>query len=65
MVLLMQRAAKEILYSEASSSRVNNQRHADGSSVEVQIRWQRWQYIAVAAYLALLALWLYTLKKTR
>ncbi|MBR0160040.1 MAG: glycoside hydrolase family 3 protein [Oscillospiraceae bacterium] len=65
MVLLMQRAAKEILYSEASSSRVNNQRHADGSSVEVQIRWQRWQYIAVTAYLALLALWLYTRKKAR
>ena len=50
-IRLMQKAAKDILYAEATSSRVNNQRYEDGSSVKVHEGWQRWQWIALAVYL--------------
>lgn len=65
MILLMQRAAKDILYAEAGSSRVNNQRHADGSSVTVRIRWQAWQYYTLAAYALLAAVWLFVFLRIR
>ncbi len=66
MILLMQRAAKDILYAEAGSSRVNNQRHADGTSVTVKAgTWQRWQYVAAAVYACLLAAYLTVLFRRR
>ncbi len=65
MILLMQRAAKDILYAEAGSSRVNNQRHADGSSVSVRLRWQTWQYFALSAYVLLASVWLVLLFRMR
>ena len=68
MILLMQRAAKDILYAEAGSFRVNNQRHSDGSSVSVSIRWQTWQYAALTAYVLLAAVWFlvfFRLRKSR
>ena len=52
---LMQKAAKDILYAEATSSRVNNQRYADGTSVIVKERWQNWQWMALAVYLLAVA----------
>lgn len=39
----MQKAAKDILYAEASSSRVNNQRHEDGGSVTVHETMPKWK----------------------
>ena len=39
----MQKAAKEILYAEVSSSRVNNQRYEDGGSVAVRETVPRWK----------------------
>lgn len=39
----MQKAAKDILYAEASSSRVNNQRYEDGESVTVHETMPKWK----------------------
>lgn len=39
----MQKAAKDILYAEASSSRVNNQRYESGGSVTVRETMPRWK----------------------
>ncbi|MBP5154686.1 MAG: glycoside hydrolase family 3 C-terminal domain-containing protein [Lachnospiraceae bacterium] len=56
-IYYMQKAAKEILYAEASSSRVNNQRINDGTSVRVSVRPQRWQWVAGGIYVALAGLY--------
>ena len=59
-VYYMQKAAKDILYAEASSSRVNNQRFADGGSVAVRVAMPKWKialsagWAAMAAVMALL-----------
>ena len=50
----MQKAAKDILYAEASSSRVNNQRYADGSSVTVREAVPGWK-IGLTAVWAVMA----------
>ncbi|MBP5254758.1 MAG: glycoside hydrolase family 3 C-terminal domain-containing protein [Lachnospiraceae bacterium] len=49
-VLRMQKAAKDILYFEASSSRVNNQVRADGGPVRVGQGLQTWQVLWLAGY---------------
>ncbi len=48
----MQKAAKDILYAEASSSRVNNQRYADGTSVTVHESIPRWKLLLTAGWAA-------------
>ena len=65
MILLMQRAAKDILYAEAGSSRVNNQRHPDGSSISIRMPWQRWQYVALTVYVLIVAVWLLVFLRLR
>ena len=50
----MQKAAKDILYAEASSSRVNNQRYEDGRSVAVRETMPKWK-IALSAAWAVMA----------
>ncbi len=54
-IYYMQKAAKHILYAEACSSRVNNQRFADGTSVKVHPHIYTWQW-AVIGLMALVAL---------
>lgn len=46
----MQKAAKDILYAEAGSSRVNNQRGADGASVTVRETLPKWKAALTAAW---------------
>lgn len=47
----MQKAAKDILFAEAHSSRVNNLRYEDGSAVELTFRLPTWKGIVLAVYL--------------
>jgi len=54
-IYYMQKAAKSILYAEAGSSRVNNQRYPNGESVMVREMLQTWQLIATICYLLLAA----------
>ena len=49
-IYYMQKAAKDILYAEASSSRVNNQRFEDGSSVTVRITTPVWKIVLTAVW---------------
>lgn len=44
-IYYMQKAAKDILYAEASSSRVNNQRFENGDSVTVRITMPAWKVV--------------------
>ena len=54
-IYYMQKAAKDIFYAEASSSRINNQRTADGISVTVRRSMPRWK-VALGAVWAVLTL---------
>ena len=51
-IYYMQKAAKDILYAEASSSRINNQRTADGRSVAVRRSMPRWKIALSAVWIA-------------
>lgn len=55
-IYYMQKAAKNVLYAEAHTSRINNLRYADGSAVQVKIQISPWKYWVGSGYLALTAL---------
>ena len=51
-IYYMQKAAKDILYAEASSSRINNQRTADGQSVAVRRSVPVWKVALTFVWIA-------------
>lgn len=53
-IYYLQKAAKDILYAEASSSRVNNQRLIGGASVQTGLRIPAWKAIAISAFVLLI-----------
>lgn len=61
-IYYMQKAAKDILYAEANSSRVNNQRFENGTSVKVRVTMPVWKviltvvWVVMTVYLVLLFL---------
>ncbi|MBP5242188.1 MAG: hypothetical protein J6Z36_00675, partial [Clostridia bacterium] len=49
-IYYMQKAAKDVLYAEACSSRINNQRYTDGSSVIVKTTYAPWRWLVGIIY---------------
>lgn len=61
----MQKAAKDILYAEASSSRVNNQRYGDGRSVAVHEAMPKWKIALTTVWAVMAALLVWALVRRR
>lgn len=55
MVYYMQKAAKHVLYAEANSSRINNQRYESGESVTVKKRIAPWKIFVFLGYAVVLS----------
>ena len=49
-IYYMQKSAKNILYAEACSSRINNQRFSDGSSITVKMVIAPWKWVTASIY---------------
>lgn len=49
-IYYMQKAAKNILFAEVNSSRINNQRYLDGTSVTVKLVIPPWKWISASIY---------------
>ena len=49
-IYYMQKAAKHVLFAEANSSRINNQRYLDGTSFAVKSVISPWKWISISIY---------------